>query len=246
MWSHITALFRQHPDAESVEPYRFHWNGVSLSSVTALTTVLLKERGSLVLGFVGSLPFFNRCLNLLTAKPANSENYGTSLSTMFWHISFSWKALAKMTWICKYVWAALKHHLWRHLLFSKIWFDDDDKSNDNSCYCSGNYEYFVISSFTSLFYCILFLCLPAAYYFTYIFLFILRPPLHWNSWWCPRGLIYPQVHSHTTHDFFLYCLGQIYSSFPQVQCQWNQVTSTDLCNYRKSRALISIMPWYIF
>lgn len=165
---------------------------------------------------------------------------------MFWHISFSWKALAKMTWICKYVWAALKHHLWRHLLFSKIWFDDDDKSNDNSCYCSGNCEYFVISSFTSLFYCILFLCLPAAYYFTYIFLFILRPPLHWNSWWCPHGLIYPQVHSHTTHDFFLYCLGQIDSSFPQVQCQWNKVTSTDLCNYRKSRALISIMPWYIF
>lgn len=66
MWSHITALFRQHPDAESVEPYRFHWNGVSLSSVTALSTVLLNERGSLVLGFVGSLPFFNRCLNLLT------------------------------------------------------------------------------------------------------------------------------------------------------------------------------------
>lgn len=80
------------------------------------------------------------------------------------------------------------------------------------------------------FYCFLFLCLPAAYYFIYIFLFILFPPLHWNFWWCPYGLIYPQVHSHTTHDFFLYCLGQIYSSFPQVQRQWNQVKSTDLCN----------------
>lgn len=34
--------------------------------MTALTAVLLNERGSLVLDFVGSLPFFNRCLNLLT------------------------------------------------------------------------------------------------------------------------------------------------------------------------------------
>lgn len=45
--------------------------------------------------------------------------------------------------------------------------------------------------------------------FLHIFSYILFPPLHWNFWWCPHGLIYPQVHSH----FFLYCLGQISSSF---------------------------------
>lgn len=66
MWSHITALIRQHPDVGNVKPYRFHLNWVSLSSVTALTTVLLYDRGSLVLDFAGSLLLFKRCLNLLT------------------------------------------------------------------------------------------------------------------------------------------------------------------------------------
>lgn len=164
---------------------------------------------------------------------------------MFWCISFSWKSLAKMTWICKYVWAALKHHLWKHLLFSEIWFDDDDKSNGNSCYCSGNYSGNYFFFYIPFFYCFLFLCLPAAYYFTYIFLFILLLSLHWNFWWCLRELIYPQVHSHTTHDFFLYCLG-----FPPVflRCDVNEIKlhQWTCATKEKAEPLISLMPRYIF
>lgn len=95
------------------------------------------------------------------------------------------------------------------------------------------------------FYCFLFLCLPAAYYFTYIFLFILLLSLHWNFWRCLHGLISPQVHSHTTHDFFLYCLG-----FPPVflRCDVNEIKlhQWTCATKEKAEPFISLMPRYIF
>lgn len=171
---------------------------------------------------------------------------------MFWCISFSWKSLAKLTWICKYVWAALKYHLWKHLVFSKIWYDDDDddKSNDNSCYCSGNSTIFFLFLFLHHFF------FTASYFFTYLQRFIL----------CIFSSIFSFVLSTARSAGAIVVLyifrctasqlhfilpapntSQRYSSFPQLQCQWNQVTSTqELCNCGKSRALICTMPWYTF
>lgn len=141
---------------------------------------------------------------------------------MFWCISFSWKSLLKLTWICKYVWAALKYHLWKHLIFSKIWYNDD-KSNGNSCYCSGNstsiFLFFLLHHFFSLPLISLPPCSILFYKYFPIY-FASSFPLSYMtvpSWLCIRL-------GAQSHDFFLYCLGQILHSVTllSLRCDANE------------------------
>lgn len=146
---------------------------------------------------------------------------------MFWCISFNWKSLAKLTWICKYVWAALKYHLWKHLVFSKIWYDDDDdddKSNDNSCYCSGNSTIFFLFLFLHHFFFYCFLSLPTCSVLYYVYFPIYFP----LSFPLPEVLVPSWFYISSgaqPHSFISYCQHQILHSVTPVSlnCNVNEI-----------------------
>lgn len=108
-------------------------------------------------------------------------------------------------------------------------------------------QHFLIFSSASLFSCFLFLYLPAAHYFTNIFLFILLHLFHCHTWQCPHGFIYTQVHSPVISFYIAWVISfTVLLQFPSGETPMKPNYNTELCNCGRSRALICIMPWYIF
>lgn len=216
------------------QDYRFNWSRVSLSSATALTTVLLNRRGSLVLDFIGSLPLFNRCLNLLTMlKQLAMEIMGLvclPCSDVFLSAESLWQNWLEFANMFELPW---------NIIYGSTWYfpkddddDDDDKSNDNSCYCSGNstaiFLFLLLYDFFTASYFFTYLQHIILHIFSYLFCFILSTAIHDGALMASLYILRCAV------PRLLFLLSgpnpsQCYSSFPQVWCQWNRATSAQSC-----------------
>lgn len=206
------------------QDYRFNWSRVSLSSATALTTVLLNRRGSLVLDFIGSLPLFNRCLNLLTMlKQLAMEIMGLvclPCSDVFLSAESLWQNWLEFANMFELPW---------NIIYGSTWYFPKYDDDDDKIMITAVIVQVTLPLFSYFFFYMTFLLLPISLP-TCSILFYVYFPIYFASSFplpymmVPSWLLYISSGAQS-HDFFLYCLGQILHSVTPVslRCDANEI-----------------------